>query len=247
MAGGAVEHMRQSSELPIGSRPGLRFERRLQPSRAASILAAVLSALLAFVAGGVVILASGENPLEVYRAMLDGAFGSRTGVAETLVKTIPLLLTGLGVAVAFRMQLWNIGAEGQIYLGPSSRPGSLCSSCPVLPRALFRRWSSAGLVGGALWGRCRESFGVSWGQRDHHEPDAQLRRHDLCRLSGTWRLAQSGRVRLPWYGAVSPRRLAAALGYDPGPPGVDLRVGGSVRRLGHSPAHQVGLRDRGFW
>lgn len=113
----------------------------------------MLSVLLAFVAGGVVILASGENPIEVYKAMLDGAFGSRTGVAETLVKTIPLLLTGLGVAVAFRMQLWNIGAEGQLYFGAM---GATWIALFVLPDAssgvLIPAMVVAGLAGGAIWG-----------------------------------------------------------------------------------------------
>jgi simple sugar transport system permease protein len=126
----------------------------------------VLSVLLAFVAGGVVILASGENPFEVYKAMLDGAFGSRTGVAETLVKTIPLLLTGLGVAVAFRMQLWNIGAEGQLYFGAM---GATWIALFVLPDApsgvLIPAMVVAGLAGGALWGAVpgvlRGFFGVN--------------------------------------------------------------------------------------
>src|SRR5687767_11600156 len=88
----------------------LQLKRRLAPSPLVSALVPIVSVLLAFVVGGIVLLLSGENPVTVYRAMLDGAFGSEDGIAETLVKTIPLLLTGLGVALAFRMQLWNIGA-----------------------------------------------------------------------------------------------------------------------------------------
>ncbi len=141
------------SGLPLGIGSGLRIERRLRPSRAASVLATILSVLLAFVAGGVVILASGENPFEVYKAMLDGAFESRTGVAETLVKTIPLLLAGLGVAVAFRMQLWNIGAEGQLYFGAM---GATWIALFVLPDApssvIIPAMVVAGLAGGAFWG-----------------------------------------------------------------------------------------------
>jgi ABC-type uncharacterized transport system permease subunit len=98
--------------------------------------------------------------------MLDGAFGSRTGVAETLVKTIPLLLTGLGVAVAFRMQLWNIGAEGQLYLGAM---GATWVALFVLPDAssgvVIPAMVIAGLAGGMLWGLVpgvlRASLGVN--------------------------------------------------------------------------------------
>jgi ABC-type uncharacterized transport system permease subunit len=154
------------SGLPLGSESGLRFERRLRPSTVSAVVVPIVSVLLAFVAGGGVILASGENPIEVYRAMLDGAFGSRTGVAETLVKTIPLLLTGLGVAVAFRMQLWNIGAEGQLYLGAM---GATWVALFVLPDAssgvVIPAMVIAGLAGGMLWGLVpgvlRASLGVN--------------------------------------------------------------------------------------
>jgi ABC-type uncharacterized transport system permease subunit len=138
---------------PAGSASGLRFERRLRPSKVSAVVMLLVSILLAFIAGGGVILASGENPIEVYRAMLDGAFGSRTGVAETLVKTIPLLLTGLGVAVAFRMQLWNIGAEGQLYFGAM---GATWIALFVLPDAssgvVIPSMVIAGLAAGMLWG-----------------------------------------------------------------------------------------------
>jgi len=113
----------------------------------------LLSVILALVAGGVVILFSGENPITVYRAMAEGALGDRNGVAETLVKTIPLLLTGLGVAVAFRMQLWNIGAEGQLYLGAIAATGTaifLVPNWPAIP--IIAAMVVAGLIGGAAWG-----------------------------------------------------------------------------------------------
>ncbi len=133
--------------------PRYRVERRLAPSRVAVVLVPAISVLLAFVAGGLVLLASGEDPIAVYRAMYTGAFGSRDGLAETLVKTIPLLLTGLGVGVAFRMQLWNIGAEGQLYLGAIAATGVALYVLPSAPAAvLVPAMVVAGLTGGALWG-----------------------------------------------------------------------------------------------
>ena len=66
--------------------------------------------------------------------MFAGAFGDWNGVAETLVKTTPLLLAGLGVAVAFRMQLWNIGAEGQLYWGAIFATGLALFVIPERPR-----------------------------------------------------------------------------------------------------------------
>ena len=69
-----------------------------------------------FSASGV-ILAIGANPIHAYSVLLEAAFGSANGFAETMIKACPLLLAGLGVTVAFRARFWNIGAEGQIYAG----------------------------------------------------------------------------------------------------------------------------------
>ena len=123
------------------------------PSRLAAAVVPTLSILLAFVFGGLVLQAAGENPFAVYGAMVRGALGDRNGVAETLVKTIPLLLTGLGVAVAFRMQLWNIGAEGQLYLGAIAATGTALFLFPDTPAAvLIPAMVVAGLIGGGTWG-----------------------------------------------------------------------------------------------
>jgi len=132
---------------------GWRLERLPAPSRLAAVLVPAASIVLALAAGGVIVALAGQNPLAVYGAMLAGAFGSRNGLAETLVKTTPLLLTGLGVAVAFRMRLWNIGGEGQFYLGAIFATWVALFGLPgaggwVLVPAMV----AAGLLGGALWG-----------------------------------------------------------------------------------------------
>jgi general nucleoside transport system permease protein len=130
-----------------------RIEKNPTPSRATAILTPIVSILLGLLTGGLLILATGENPIEVYRAMLGGALGDRYGLAETIVKQIPLLLTGLGVAVAFRMQLWNIGAEGQFYLGAIGATAMALFILPDSPAiVLIPAMIAAGLLGGALWG-----------------------------------------------------------------------------------------------
>ncbi len=135
------------------SAPPLRLERRATPSRGTTLVVPVVSVALALLVGGLVLLASGEDPVAVYRAMFNGAFGSRNSLAETLVKTIPLLLTGLGVGIAFRMQLWNIGAEGQLYLGAIAATGIALFVMPAAPASLLiPAMMLAGLAGGAAWG-----------------------------------------------------------------------------------------------
>lgn len=131
---------------------GWRLERVPAPSRAASILVPIVSVLLALVAGAILIALAGSNPLEVYRAMLAGSLGDKNGLAETLVKTTPLLLAGLGVAVAFRMQLWNIGAEGQLYFGAIFATGVALFLLPDAPGwVMVPAMVVGGLLGGAFW------------------------------------------------------------------------------------------------
>ena len=73
--------------------------------------------LVAFGLGAVLLVLAGADPIEGYQALFRGAFGTRTARIETLVKTTPILLVALGVAIAFRSSTWNIGAEGQLHLG----------------------------------------------------------------------------------------------------------------------------------
>lgn len=134
----------------------IRLERRLKPSRAAGILVPLVSLILALAFGGLILLATGANPVLTYKAMAVGAFGSKYAIAETFVKAIPLILCGLGVAVAFRMRFWNIGAEGQLAMGGFAAawvalflPGLL----PDLPtKWLLPLMILAGMLAGALWG-----------------------------------------------------------------------------------------------
>jgi simple sugar transport system permease protein len=85
--------------------------------------------------------------------MLKGSLADKNGVSETLVKMIPLLLAGLGVSIAFRMQLWNIGAEGQLYLGAVFATGTTLFLIPGAPAwVMIPAMALAGMIGGALWG-----------------------------------------------------------------------------------------------
>lgn len=85
--------------------------------RIITTLMPLFAVLLAFLIGAVILLLQGVNPLEAYQAMIVGAFGSKNGLSDTLVKAIPLMLVGLGIAIAFRGGVINIGAEGQLIVG----------------------------------------------------------------------------------------------------------------------------------
>ncbi|OQP86651.1 ABC transporter permease [Rhizobium rhizosphaerae] len=95
----------------------MRFERRDHRPLALVIATPVLAVIAALALSGILIALAGAPVLEAYRRILIGAFGSRLSTTETLTRAAPLMLTGLAAAVAFRARLWNIGAEGQLYLG----------------------------------------------------------------------------------------------------------------------------------
>ena len=144
---------------PLGPRdnavePGARFrlERVQSPTFRMQVTITVFSVLAGLTVGGLIMVFAGENPFDVYRAMATGAFGSYYNISETLVKMIPLLLTGLGVAVAFRMQLWNIGAEGQFYFGAIFATWvAIYGLADAGPWVVIPAMMIAGMIGGALW------------------------------------------------------------------------------------------------
>jgi len=132
-----------------------RWRRRLAGNwqemafQAAPPLLAVLAALLI---GAVLLLLLGANPISAYGALVAGAFGSVSGLTQSLVKATPLLLVGLGICIAFRASVINIGAEGQIIVG------ALMATWFSLA---FRTWPGwllipatmlMGFLAGAAWG-----------------------------------------------------------------------------------------------
>jgi len=112
----------------------------------------ILAVLLALFIGAIMLLLLGVNPLEAYSAMISGVFGSVSGMTQALVKATPLLLVGLGICIAFRASVINIGGEGQLILGAlmgtwfsltfRTWPGWLLIPATVL----------AGFLAGAAWG-----------------------------------------------------------------------------------------------
>src|SRR2546427_12362238 len=73
--------------------------------------------MAALAVGAIFLAATGHDPWHAYREMMIGALGSSFAIEQTMIKAIPLMLTGLGVALAFTMGPWNIGAEGQLGAG----------------------------------------------------------------------------------------------------------------------------------
>ena len=129
----------------------LVFERRALPSRKTMSTVRGGAVFLGLLLGAVVLLAGGYPVIGSYKTMVSNAFGSGDALAEMFVSATPLVLTGLAVALAARMLLWNIGAEGQLYMGATF--ASACAfTFPGWPRPLLLALMvAAGLFGGAIW------------------------------------------------------------------------------------------------
>jgi simple sugar transport system permease protein len=107
---------------------------------------------MALMIGALLILLSGYDVSRAYSSLFEGAFGNSYNIAQTFLKMIPLIFTGLAVAIGFKSGLFNIGGEGQLYLGafataivPLSFPG--LTGVVLVPLSLF-----AGALAGGIWG-----------------------------------------------------------------------------------------------
>ncbi|MDF2523110.1 MAG: nucleoside transporter rane protein [Clostridiales bacterium] len=129
----------------------VRITKRTDLTGIQSIMFRVSAVILALMTSAIFIYILGHNPLEVYSSMVKGAFGSKYKILETLKLTVPLVITSLGIAVAFRMKFWNIGAEGQIMVG-ALFASFIALKFPEMPKPLLLLlMAAAGIVGGGLW------------------------------------------------------------------------------------------------
>lgn len=126
-------------------------ERREISSPLLRFSAPIVSIAIALFVAGFLLLANGVSPLEAYREILVESLGSMYGLSETLVKTTPLIFAGLGVSLAFRMQIWNIGAEGQIYMGAMAASGVALFSGIDNHWLMMAAMFSAAFLCGGLW------------------------------------------------------------------------------------------------
>ena len=116
------------------------------------IFSSILAVALGLMVAGILIAIQGASPLKAYAAIWQGAFGNPYAIATSLNRATPLILAGLGTALAFRSGVWTIGAEGQIYIG------ALCATLVAIYVPGLPAWIHlplvllAGFVGAGLWG-----------------------------------------------------------------------------------------------
>ena len=133
--------------------------------RTRGITDVLLILVITILAGTVLILACGASPMEAYSLFFRGIFGTPAGFAEIFVKACPLILTGLGCAVAYRTGFFNIGAEGQFYVGAmaTTMVALNWTAVPGIPRIILSL--VIGFLAGGVWALiaavCKAKFNIS--------------------------------------------------------------------------------------
>jgi general nucleoside transport system permease protein len=150
-----------ASEAPsVRKRWSLPYQVRIEPRieevpRWLPPLISLGAIVVALVLGGIVLAIVGGNPFRAYAHIAQASVGSVGVFSDTLVKATPIILTGLACTVAFRMKLWNIGAEGQLFVGAFAASAVVLT--PILPPEtpapiMLTVMAIAGIGAGALWG-----------------------------------------------------------------------------------------------
>jgi len=140
----------------------LRIAKRGEISRTENALIRLLAIILALAFSAVLIMTLNLNPLEVYYSLIKGAFGTAYRFKETVIKAIPLVIASLGISIAFKMQFWNIGAEGQITMGAFAASFVALKFPEVSMPVLLLLMTLAGIAGGGLWAVIPGYFRAKW-------------------------------------------------------------------------------------
>ena len=134
----------------------LRFEKRIEEvPKWLPVVTSLGAVLVAFLISGVVLALIGGQPFRVLKFFFNASFGSWGAFSDIIVKATPLILIGLGCSLAFRMNMINIGAEGQFYIGAFF--ASLVVLVPLIPLdspkiLVLSLMVLMGILGGALYG-----------------------------------------------------------------------------------------------
>ena len=144
----------------------LRVSKRADISTGRAWCVRLCAIALALLTGGAFVAILGYNPLQIYATMIDGSLGSKIGLELTAKLTVPLLITSLGVALAFKMRFWNIGGEGQICVG------AIAATYFALFHSDWPQWillivmALAAIVAGGLYGVIPAYFKCRFGTNE---------------------------------------------------------------------------------
>ena len=156
------------SQVKQSKEPLLRIAKRDGMPRARAYLVRIIAVILSLVVSGVFIFAVTKlNPVAVYESIFDGAFGTPRRGWVTIRDTMMLLCIGVGLAPAFKMKFWNIGAEGQILIGGCMTAGLMrtLGTSMSTPMMLIIM-AIASIIAGCIWGVIPAAFKAKWGTNE---------------------------------------------------------------------------------
>ena len=130
----------------------IRITKRDNLSRKNEFLITLLAIVLSIVFAGIILVIFGLNPFEIFKEIILGSVGTGLRVKQTIVKAVPLIITSMGIIVAFKMKFWNIGAEGQITMGALGASWVALNLSPDLPQPIMLLLMMIGAaVCGGIW------------------------------------------------------------------------------------------------
>jgi len=145
----------------------MKISKRAELPKSREIMINAVAILFSLICAGLVIMILGYDPIIVFREIVVGALGTELRIQQTIIKAIPLIITSLGILVAFKMKFWNIGGEGQIMMGAfgASLVALNIPAAVPAPFALLAMAASAMLFGG-IWAFIPAFFKARFGTNE---------------------------------------------------------------------------------
>lgn len=150
----------------LNVRMPLHTVKRLEITKSKELLYRFFAISLAAISCGLLLMIIGYNPFEVYGTILNGALGSESAIKETIKITFPLLLSALGVSIAFRMKFWNIGGEGQIAVGAIAASYFAYRQANLPASAMLVLMILSGIIAGGLFAAIPAYFKTQYGTNE---------------------------------------------------------------------------------
>lgn len=130
----------------------LRITKRDDLPRSKEIMITFMAILMSIVFAGIILIIFGLNPFHIFKEIILGSLGTELRIKQTVVKAVPLIITSLGIIVAFKMKFWNIGGEGQITMGALGASWVALNMSPQTPSLLMiLLMMLAAAVCGGIW------------------------------------------------------------------------------------------------
>ncbi|WP_330586844.1 ABC transporter permease [Aminipila terrae] len=129
----------------------LKITKRDNLNKKQELLIRILAIVLSIVCSGLILVIFGLDPVSIFRAIIDGSLGTDLRIQQTIIKAVPLIITSLGILVAFKMKFWNIGGEGQIVMGALAATFVALNFGDMPKPLMLLLMAVASMIAGGFW------------------------------------------------------------------------------------------------